>query len=52
MSNPCPQCGAIEEWDAYFNDDENAWFLWCRECEFEEHEDDHVQRLVEQGDDV
>lgn len=43
MSNPCPQCGE-EDWDAYLTEHE-GWRLWCRSCEFDEHEDDHVHRL-------
>lgn len=52
MTNPCPQCGFEDEWDAYFVHGEDAWYLYCRKCEFEEHEDDHVRRLVEDGHDV
>ncbi len=47
MTNPCPMCGYENEWDAYFVHGQDAWFLFCRKCGFEEHEDAHVQRLDE-----
>jgi hypothetical protein len=38
-----------EDWDAYFADDDNAWRLWCRVCGFDEHENDHIER-IEKGE--
>ena len=51
MTNPCPQCG-YEDWDAYFVHGEDIWYLYCQVCGFDETENDHVQRLVERGEDV
>jgi predicted RNA-binding Zn-ribbon protein involved in translation (DUF1610 family) len=47
MSNPCPNCGEVNQWDAYHIEDE-GWRLWCRTCEFDESEDDHLRRLEEE----
>jgi hypothetical protein len=34
-----------EDWGAYFVQSFNARRLWCRVCGFEEHENDHIERI-------